>query len=172
MVIWNTNDKPDNLVHMHCHLFTILAVCLGTSIPVSARLRVSAGFEDIQGMTQHAPLIFRGQVAEIQLADKSEKGSRVKDGLAVIAVDRWCRGSSSKWFVNVHLVYAPPQGDNGHYCRDLEVGSYQIVFARPGEGKTLELFDDCEGALSVCVARGQRHQTACSYSWRRISQPD
>jgi hypothetical protein len=134
---------------MRRHLFTVLAICLCTSIPVSARLRVSAGFEDIQGMAQHAPLVFRGQVTEIELADKTDKGTRVKHGVAVLAVDRWYRGSSSNRFVNLHFVYVPPQGDDGHYCRDLEVGSHQIVFAKPGKDKVLELFDDCDGALSI-----------------------
>ena len=105
-------------------------------------------------MVRDAPLVFRGQVTDIRLANNANRGSQIKDGLAVISVDRWYRGSSSNKPADIHFVYDPPAGFDGHDCSNLEIGSYWIIFAKPARGEVLELFDDCEGALRVSSLLG------------------
>ena len=78
--------------------------------------------------------------------------TRAKEGLAVIAVDRWYRGSSSSSYVNLHFVY--DGGIDGHDCSDLEIGTDWIVFATGATNQVLEMFDDCEGALKVSPLLG------------------
>ena len=132
-------------INMHRQVLTVFLVCLSLSIPLSARIPAPPGFEDIRSLAQRAPLVFRGEVGNLNLA-KNEAG--VKDGVAVIMVDRWYLGSPSRLSVNVHFVHAPWE-INGHNCIDFEIGSYWIVFARPSRGEVLELVDDCQGALTV-----------------------
>jgi hypothetical protein len=139
---------------MRRHLLTVLIIYFSTSILAFARLRESPGFEDIQDMARDAPLVFRGQVTDVRLANNANHGSQIKDGLAVISVDRWYRGSSSNKPVEIHFVYDPPAGFDGHDCSNLEIGSYWIIFAKPGRGEVLELFDDCDGALRVSSLLG------------------
>jgi hypothetical protein len=137
---------------MRRHFLTVLIICLSTSIPLSARIPAPPGFEDIRGLANSAPLVFRGQVMDVKFVNKYES----KDGVAVISVDRWYRGSSPDSFVNLHFVYNDQEAGNGHDCRDLEIGSYWIVLAKPGAGQVLEMSDDCDGALAVSSLLGPK----------------
>jgi len=136
-----------------CFLLAGLIICLTMSIPLWARVPAQPGFEDVRNLAKLAPLVFRGQVVDVKFANKrayAENGHVYSDeGVAVIWVDRWYRGSSSGRFVNLRFVYNDIGAANGHDCSDLEIGSYWIAFAKPGAGELLEMFDDCEGALRI-----------------------
>jgi len=53
----------------------------------------------------------------------------------------------------------PVVGMMGHNCVDFTIGSYWIVFAKPGRGEIFELAHDCEGALEVSSLLGQEVST-------------
>jgi hypothetical protein len=145
---------------MRRHLPVVLTICLSISMPLSARIPAPPGFEDVRDLAENAPLVFRGQVVEVDLASKRafvESGYvYAKEGVAIIRVDRWYRGSLSSGSVNLHFVYNDQDAANGHNCRDLEIGDYWIVFAMPGSGEVLEMYDDCEGALKVSSLLGSK----------------
>jgi len=145
---------------MRRHFVAGLIICLTVSIPLWARVPAQPGFEDVRNLAEHAPLVFRGRVVDVKFANKqayAENGHVYSDeGVAVIWVDRWYRGSSSGRFVNLHFVYNDTGAGNGHDCSDLEIGSYWIAFAMPGAGEVLEMFDDCEGALRVSSLLGPK----------------
>jgi len=145
---------------MRRHFFAGFIICLTISIPLWARIPAQPGFEDVRNLAELAPLVFRGQVVDVKFANKqafAENGHVYSDeGVAVIWVDRWYRGSSSGRFVNLHFVYNDTGAGNGHDCSDLEIGSYWIAFAKPGAGEVLEMFDDCEGALRVSSLLGPK----------------
>jgi hypothetical protein len=113
-----------------------------------ARIPVSPGDEDIRNLADDATLVFRGQVVQLHLT-KSEPGN--KEGIAVIAIDRWYRGGrvpvSSQ--IGVHFRYDSNQFFQGHDCVDLVLDSHWIFFAQPHDAEVLELVHDCEGALAV-----------------------
>lgn len=140
---------------MRRHFLTVLILCVSISISASARNRVPPGFEDIRGMAQEALLVLRGKVVDVTYADTG-RGTHFKDGSAVIAVDRWYRGSSSNNSVSLHFAHDSSGVAGGHDCRNLEIGGYWIVFARPGHGKVLEMVNDCDGALRVSSLVGPK----------------
>ena len=134
---------------MHsCFSIAILVLWLSTPLLLCARIPVPPGDEDVRGLAQHAPLVFRGQVVQLSLA-KAE--SENKEGTAAIAVDRWYRGGGRRHSsrVQLHFVYSPVGFFDGHNCVNLVVDSHWIFFARAGNASVLELFHDCEGALAV-----------------------
>ena len=136
-------------IDMRHHFLPVVLVSILFSVPASARLRSLAGFEDIQDMAARAPFIFRGEVVDFKPADTK---TLRKEGLAVVAIDRWYRGSSSNSFINLHFAY--DGGADGHNCRNLEIGTYWIVFAKQGANQALEMMDDCDGALRVSALLG------------------
>jgi hypothetical protein len=142
-------------INMRSHFLTCLLICAAISTPLSARLPVSPGFEDIRNLAEHAPLVFRGQVEDLILARNQPE---IKEGVAVISVDRWYRGSQSVNSVKVHFVYNAVMRD-GHDCVNFEIGTYWIVFAIPGERGVLDLSHDCEGALVVSSLLGPEVST-------------
>lgn len=145
---------------MRRHFLAGLVMCLTVSMALWARIPSPPGFEDVRNLAERAPLVFRGQVIDVKSANKqayAEDGHIYADeGVAVIWVDRWYRGSSSGRSVNLHFVYNENGAGNGHDCSDLEIGSYWIAFAKPGAGEVLEMFDDCEGALRVSSLLGPK----------------
>lgn len=146
---------------MRRHFIAVLLSCLSLSIPLSARIPAPPGFEDVRHLAENAPLVFRGQVVDVKFAKKQaypENGHTfAEEGVAVIWVDRWYRGSSSNSSVNLHFVYNDQAAGNGHNCRKPEIGSYWIVFAaKASAGQVLEMYDDCEGALRVSSLLGPK----------------
>jgi len=119
------------------------------------RIRAPLGYEDISGMAKDAPLVFRGKVIQVDL---SKNDRYFKEGIAQIAVDRWYKGKQVKLdleHVPLHFGYGGFL--QGHNCSDLALDSYWIIFAKPAAaGEALELFHDCEGALSVSSQIGTR----------------
>jgi hypothetical protein len=142
------------------HLLAVLTICLSLAKPLSARIPAPPGFEDVRDLAEHAPLVFRGQVVDVEFASKRAYAENdyvyAVEGVAVIRVDRWYRGSSSSSSAKVHFVYNEFDAGNGHYCRDLEIGDYWIVFAMPGSGEVLGMLDDCDGALKVSSLLGSK----------------
>ena len=134
---------------MRRNFLTVLLICVAISTRLSARLPAPPGFEDVRNLAEHAPLVFRGQVEDVLLAKNQ---AEIKEGVAVIGVDRWYRGSQAVNSVMVHFVY--DAGSLGHNCVNFEIGTYWIVFAVPGERGVLELSHDCEGALAVSPLLG------------------
>ena len=114
--------------------------------PLFARLPAFPRQEDIRGMAHSAPFVFRGKVAQVDLTNNEQE---YKEGIAHITVDRWYRGVRHFPRVEIHFAYQADGFRNGHDCSDLVLGSYWIVFARPGSGAIFELIHDCEGALRV-----------------------
>jgi HEAT repeat protein len=98
-------------------------------------------------------MLFRGQVGDVKLT-KDEHG--VREGVAVISVDRWYRGRQPANFVKVHFAY---QAIIGHDCIDFRTGTYWIIFAKFGHGEIFELADDCVGALAVSALLGPEVST-------------
>jgi hypothetical protein len=135
---------------------SLLLLWLSTPVPLCARLRVSPGQEDVRDLAKRAPLVFRGQVVQLQL---TRDEPAVKEGIAVIGVERWYRGNigfrnSSR--VRVHFVYGSGNSVDGHNCVNLVPDSFWIFFAQPHDAAGLELVDDCEGALAVSPLRAPR----------------
>jgi hypothetical protein len=137
---------------------SLLLLWLSTPVPLCARLRVSPGQEDVRDLAKRAPLVFRGQVVQLQLTrDEPE----VKEGIAVIGVERWYRGnigSRNSSRVRVHFVYgySAASSHEGHNFVNFALDSFWIVFAQPHDAAGLELVDDCEGALAVSRLRAPR----------------
>src|SRR5438309_6027158 len=130
-------------------LIAFLAQSLSMPVFLCARLQVPPGEEDLRDLAQHAPLVFRGKVAEVNLARDQAVG---KEGIAIIAVDRWYRGTVTLRGlsrVQIHFMYGPATFSQGHNCVDLVPNSHWLFFAQPGKGAVLELFHDCEGALTI-----------------------
>jgi hypothetical protein len=132
-----------------CFLITVLGLWLSVPSLLCARLRVPPGEEDVRDLAQHAPLVYRGKVVQLSLTKDEPEN---KEGIAVIAVDRWYRGGvrlrySSR--VQVHFTYSPVGFFDGHNCVNLVLDSHWIFFAQAGKATVLELFHDCEGALAV-----------------------
>jgi HEAT repeat protein len=131
-------------------LIAVFVLRISASQLLWARIPVSPGDEDIRDLADHAPLVFRGQVVQLHLT-KREPGN--KEGIAVIAVDRWYRGGrvpvSSR--INVHFAYDWEQSFQGHNCVDLVLDSHWIFFAQPDGAAAVELSHDCEGALAVSL---------------------
>lgn len=129
-------------------LLSVIVLLLSTSLLLWARIRVSPGAEDVRNLAEHAPLVFRGQVVQVNLTKTGPFGS--KEGIAVIAVDRWYRGikpqDSSR--IHVHFAYDKVIID-GHNCVDLMLDSHWIFFVEQRVAGVVELFDDCEGALAI-----------------------
>ena len=129
-------------------LFVALALCLPPAFSWG-RIRAPLGDEDIPGLAKDAPLVFRGQVTRLALTLNQP---RSREGVAFVAVDRWYKGQQSQLDLSgvpIHFAYNSDGFFQGHNCSDLVLDSYWIFFAKPGEEGVLELFHDCEGALSV-----------------------
>lgn len=135
---------------------SLLLLWLLTPVPLYARLRVSPGQEDVRDLAKRAPLVFRGQVVQLQLTrDEPE----VKEGIAVIRVERWYRGNIGFRYsspVRVHFIYVDSAASFGHNCVNFALDRFWIVFAQPNDATGLELIDDCEGALAVSPLRAPR----------------
>ena len=132
-----------------CLLITILIAWFWVPSLLYARLRVPPGGEDVRDLAQHAPLVFRGKVLQLSLTKDQPEN---KEGIAVIGVDRWYRGSvrlrySSR--VRIRFTYSAVGSFEGHNCVDLVLASHWIFFAQAHDPAVLELFHDCEGALAV-----------------------
>lgn len=129
-------------------LFVALALCLCPAFSWG-RIRAPLGDEDIPGLAKDAPLVFRGQVTRLVLTLNQP---RSREGVAFVAVDRWYKGQDPELDLSgvpVHFYYYAGGMMDGHNCSDLVLDSYWIFFAKPGDSNALELFHDCEGALSV-----------------------
>jgi hypothetical protein len=138
---------------MRRHFAASILICIATTVRLSARIPAPPGFEDVRSLAENSPLVFRGQVGDLKLTRNEPK-----EGVAVIGVDRWYRGSQPASSVKVHFVH-PAVTMNGHDCIDFTMGSYWIVFAKPGHGEIFELSDDCVGALAVSSLLGPEIST-------------
>ena len=126
----------------------VLAFFITAPYLLWGRLRVSPGSEDVRNLAEQAPLVFRGQIVELNL---STDGSDNKKGIAVVAVDRWYRGAGLQNYsqVPVYFAFDPGTFFQGHNCVDLVLDSRWIFFAKTNGNGPIELFHDCEGALAV-----------------------
>lgn len=112
---------------------------------ISARIPVHSAQVDIPGLSSGATTVFRGFVSSIVPGKANPWGTR--GALAQFVVDRWYRGTGPAT-IDVPFSYSSQSVVDGHDCIDFRTGGYWIVFAN-GEGKSLALVDDCEGALPV-----------------------
>ena len=135
----------------------LLCFCSLMSLRAWARVQLPASQADIRSLAEHAPLVFRGRV--LQLSRMQDPGPpRTHDrwyrdvGMAVIAVDRWYRGTQPIDSVRVQVRYDVLPLD----CHppDLAVNSHWVFFAQTRDEATLEMFDECEGALPVSPRLG------------------
>src|SRR5215470_12825119 len=77
----NTGEAAGITLALHlysCFSIAILVLWLSTPLLLCARIPVPPGDEDVRGLAQHAPLVFRGQVVQLSLA-KAE--SENKEGI-------------------------------------------------------------------------------------------
>ena len=99
-----------------CFFFTILVLWFTVPLLLYARLRVPPGEEDFRDLARHAPLVFRGQVVQPSLTREEPEN---KEGIAVIAVDRWYRGDlrlRQSSHVEVHFTYSASEAFSGRLC--------------------------------------------------------
>jgi hypothetical protein len=117
---------------------------------VFARIPEHPAEVDISRLASSATTIFRGRVSNIVSGQTTNAGTTViaiNGAVAEFAVDRWYRGTRSAT-VNIPFSYSMQMSINGHDCLKFQPGSYWVVFAKTNGG-SLQMVDDCEGALAV-----------------------
>lgn len=117
------------------------------------RLRVPAYMLDIRALAEAAPIVFRGQIAELgSTVPNPSDGSRLRT-VATFRVDRVYRGHVAP-DVDLLFTYNSISTAEGHDCINFQPNTYWLVFAGQ-TGNGLELTDDCDGALPVSALLGR-----------------
>jgi hypothetical protein len=126
---------------------SLLTLALTLFLPgvVSARIPEHPAQVEISRLASSATTIFHGLVSNIVPGETNIWGT--KGATAQFAVDRWYRGMGPA-MVDVPFSYSSQSAVNGHDCINFQPGSHWIVFAK-GNGGSLQMVDDCEGALTV-----------------------
>lgn len=133
--------------------FLFSAILVGSVLSLRAvklwsRLMSPPAMADVRDLAEKAPIVFRGRVVKVSSPGEQPRRTYVVNSIATIEVDRLYRGKA-RAETTLHFVYSGlPAGMNGHNCIDFQPNTYWLVFAVEKAG-TLELFDDCEGALAI-----------------------
>lgn len=138
-----------NCLVSHSSLLTVALTVFFPSV-VFAHIPEHPAEVDISRLASSATTIFRGRVSAIVSGQTTTSGTSVlamHGAIAEFAVDRWYRGTASA-IIDVPFSYSLQLAINGHDCINFQPGSYWVVFAKDNGG-SLQMVDDCEGALTV-----------------------
>ena len=127
---------------------SVLSLC---AVRVWCRLVPPPYMIDVRELGEKSPLVFRGHVSMVNLVGESPPESIERNAVATFQVDRWYRGKA-RAEASLHFVYGGTR-INGHNCINFQLDTDWIVFADEKEG-SLELIDDCIGALAVSPLLG------------------
>ena len=116
------------------------------------RFRVPTYMVDVRALAEKAPIVFRGQVVDVDSAGENPPESIQLKEIATFQVDRVYRGHV-RAETALHFTYDPSPFSNGHDCINFQPNTYWVVFAQ-GDGGRLELSDDCNGAFRVSPLLG------------------
>jgi hypothetical protein len=125
--------------------------------PLSSRLMVDQAMVDVRDLAQKAHVVFRGRVLSVVPGKMDDKDVIVDDGkrintsfVARFQVDRLYRGK----LPGGALIHFNSGGKMfGHDCINFRPDQYWLVFGAKSNG-SLELFDDCVGALGISSRPG------------------
>jgi hypothetical protein len=123
------------------------------ALPLWSRLSPDQSEVDIRELAEKAPLIFRGRVLGIQPDPNYRINNQPVDTafIATIQIDRVYRGQLTDPAL-LHFRFNNRLLD-GHECIDFKPEQNWLIFAAEKDD-SLELFDDCIGALGISSLLG------------------
>jgi len=147
----------------------VAAVLLSALVcaPAWSRLEEDQSMVDIREMAAHAKLMFRGRVLSRTIDPSPDPGAPVsyRDGkrmptalIATFAVDRTYLGAP-RTRAAIHFISDFGLA-MGHFCIEFQPDQYWLVFAVKGSDGSLELADDCIGALRISPQLGPKLENA------------